>query len=167
MPRYREILSYTEMTGREGLSLQKGMNFRTSIKGGAAGYSIILMSVRKNAPYQDQWHEPGSPEAIRHGAGDRGVLEYEGHDLPKRQGATLDPKRVDQPLTLPGSGKPTDNGKLYNAAMAYQADPAGTAPDIVQMQLAAKRVVLAGFRLADELNATIGVAADRGPFKPH
>jgi hypothetical protein len=114
------------MTGREGLSLQKGMNFRTSIKGGAAGYSIILMSVRKNAPYQDQWHEPGSPAAIRHGgggAGDRGVLEYEGHDLPKRQGATLDPKRVDQPLTLPGSGKPTDNGKFYNAAMAYQRTP--------------------------------------------
>jgi hypothetical protein len=34
-------------------------------------------------------------------------------------------------------------------------------------RLAAKRIMLAGYRMADELNATIGVAADRGPFKPH
>ena len=119
--RYREILSYTEMTGREGLSLQKGMNFR--VRGGAAGYSIILMSVRKGAPYQDQWHDSGEHQ---------GMLEYEGHDLPKRQGSRTDPKKVDQPLTLP-SGKPTDNGKFYDAAMAYQADPAATAPEIVQV----------------------------------
>jgi hypothetical protein len=61
--RYREILSYPDMVQREGIALQKGMNFR--VRGGAAGYSIILMSIRKNAPYQDQWHE------------DQGVLEYE------------------------------------------------------------------------------------------
>ncbi len=72
MPRYHEILSYTEMVSREGLALQKGMNFR--VRGGAAGYSIILMSVRKGAPYQDQWHETG-PHA--------GMLEYEGHDAPR------------------------------------------------------------------------------------
>ncbi len=67
MPRYREILSYGEMLQRESIALQKGMNFR--VRGGAAGYSIILMSMRKNAPYQDQWHESG-PHA--------GMLEYEG-----------------------------------------------------------------------------------------
>jgi hypothetical protein len=51
MPRYREIISYPDMVQREGIALQKGMNFR--MRGGAAGYSIILMSERKGAPYQD------------------------------------------------------------------------------------------------------------------
>ncbi len=39
------------MSHREGLALQKGMNFR--VRGGAAGYSIILMSVRKSAPVSE------------------------------------------------------------------------------------------------------------------
>jgi len=55
MLRYREIISYPNIVQREGIALQKGMNFR--VRGGAAGYSIILMSVRKGAPYQDQWHD--------------------------------------------------------------------------------------------------------------
>lgn len=119
MPRYREILSYTDMLSREGIALQKGMNFR--VRGGAAGYSIILMSVRKNAPYQDQWHDSGKHT---------GMLEYEGHDTPRRRDTSVDPKKVDQPLTLP-SGKPTDNGKFYKAAMEYIE---GTAePEIVQV----------------------------------
>ncbi len=63
MQRYREIISYPEMIQREGIALQKGMNFR--VRSGAAGYSIILMSVRKGAPYQDQWHDEaaGGPHA--------------------------------------------------------------------------------------------------------
>src|SRR5947199_3096702 len=68
MLRYREVISYLEMVQREGIALQKGMNFR--VRGGAAGYSIILMSVRKGAPYQDQWHDETvvGPHA--------GMLEY-------------------------------------------------------------------------------------------
>ena len=62
-----------EMLQRESIALQKGMNFR--VRGGAAGYSIILMSIRKGAPYQDQWHDEGSPYPHA------GMLEYEGHDL--------------------------------------------------------------------------------------
>lgn len=109
MPRYREILSYQDMAHREQMTLQKGMNFR--VRGGAAGYSIVLMSVRKGAPYQDQWHDEqvGGPHA--------GMLEYEGHDAPRSAGGTRDPKRVDQPLVLP-SGRLTDNGKFFQAAMA-------------------------------------------------
>src|SRR5205814_1356966 len=89
------------MTHREGMTLQKGMNF---LQG--RPYSIILMSVRKGAPYQDQWHE------------DRGLLEYEGHDLPTRPGRN--PKLIDQPLTLP-SGKLTENGRFFEAADLFKA----------------------------------------------
>ena len=39
-----EIIPYLEMCSREGLSLQKGMNFHTG-----GNYSIILMSVRPNS----------------------------------------------------------------------------------------------------------------------
>jgi hypothetical protein len=109
--RYREIISYPEMVKREGMTLQRGMNFRVK-----TSYSIVLMSVRKGAPYQDQWHA------------DRGVLEYEGHDVSRAPG--VDPKRIDQPMSLP-SGRPTDNGKFYKAAMAHRYD--GEPPEIVQV----------------------------------
>lgn len=113
--RYREILSYPDMIQREQLSLQKGMNFRVR-HGPGGGYSILLMSVRKGAPYQDQWHD------------DKNLLEYEGHDAAKK--GIINPKRIDQPLTLP-SGKPTDNGKFFQAAMDYKS---GDAPaEIVQV----------------------------------
>jgi hypothetical protein len=119
LPRYREIISYPDMLQREKLSLQKGMNFR--VRGGASGYSIILMSVRKGAPYQDQWHDSG-PHA--------GLLEYEGHDEPRRRGSGREPKRVDQPMTLP-SGRPTENGKFFQAAVAARDGVAE--PEIVQV----------------------------------
>lgn len=104
MPRFREIINYTDMTHREGMTLQKGMNFLAQ-----RPYSIILMSVRKGAPYQDEWHDAG-PHA--------GMLEYEGHDTPKSGRA--EPKRLDQPLKLP-SGKPTENGRFFLAAEQYKA----------------------------------------------
>jgi len=100
VPRYREIINYTDMTHREGITLQKGMNFLAN-----RPYSIVLMSLRKGAPYQDQWHD------------DKGVLEYEGHDTPRK--GRGDPKRIDQPLALP-SGKRTENGKFFDAAFAFK-----------------------------------------------
>jgi hypothetical protein len=76
------------------------------------------MSVRKGAPYQDQWHE------------ESGMLEYEGHDAMQSRTATVRSKEIDQPMNLP-SGRLTDNGKFYQAAMAAKA---GTAePEIVQV----------------------------------
>ena len=80
--------------------LQKGMNFRIK-----HGYSIILMSVRKGAPYQDKWHE------------DIGLLEYEGHDEPGRAG--IEPKKIDQPLRN-FNGTLTENGKFFESALAYK-----------------------------------------------
>ena len=73
-----EIIPYLEMCARERQSLQKGMNFRA---GGS--YSIILMSVRPNAPYNDKFEEDGS------------TIIYEGHDIPNRK-QSPDPKSVDQ-----------------------------------------------------------------------
>ena len=94
--RFKAIISYPEIVQREGIMLQRGMNFRVKLR-----YSIILMSVRTGAPYNDQWHD------------DTGLLEYEGHDEPRRHG--VDPKSVDQPFRH-GGGAFTENGKFFEAA---------------------------------------------------
>jgi hypothetical protein len=109
------------MVQREGIALQKGMNFR--VRGGAAGYSIILMSIRKGAPYKDQWHDES--EAGPHA----GMLEYEGHDAPRFRDSKVNPKEIDQPMALP-TGALTDNGKFFEAAMAAKA---GNPPEPVQV----------------------------------
>lgn len=77
------------------------MNF-----GLGGNYSVILMSLRPNAPYQDRLEEGGT------------VLIYEGHDQPKTAGIH-DPKKLDQLGHLP-SGKPTENGKFAKAATDYK-----------------------------------------------
>ena len=95
-----EIIPYLEMCQREGMSLQQGMNFRLN-----RNYSVILMSVRPNAPYRDQVLDDG------------GTLIYEGHDVP-RTTRTLHPKAVDQPeFTL--TGQLTQNGRFHSAAKEY------------------------------------------------
>lgn len=106
------IISYIDMCLREGTSLQRGMNFRLNGR-----HSVILMSVRPNAPYRDEIQEEGA------------VLIYEGHDVPKRRGIT-DPKKIDQPERLPG-GNLTENGKFHAAAQGYKNGSKG--PDIVQV----------------------------------
>ena len=50
-----EIMSYIEMCQREGTSLQRGMNYR--IRGES---SVILMSLRSNAPYNDRLENDGT-----------------------------------------------------------------------------------------------------------
>jgi hypothetical protein len=92
------IISYIEMCQREGLSLQKGMNFNC---GGT--HSVILMSVRPGAPYDDRVEDGGS------------TLIYEGHD--QLRGTVPDPKLADQ-LGLSRSGSLTENGKFHQAAQA-------------------------------------------------
>lgn len=96
-----DVLSYLEMCGREGLSLQRGMNYRAG-----NSYSIILMSQRPNAPYRDRIEDEGA------------TLIYEGHDEPK--GADLpDPKSVDQQAKT-YRGSLTENGKFHQAAQQYR-----------------------------------------------
>jgi hypothetical protein len=91
------IISYIDMCQREGASLQAGMNF-----GLGGNHSIILMSVRSNAPYRDKLEDDGT------------TLVYEGHDHP-RVASCPNPKAVDQPLTT-HTGRPTQNGKFFRAA---------------------------------------------------
>ncbi len=65
-------------------------------------YSVILMSVRKGAPYSDKTEEDGK------------ILIYEGHDISRKKDGP-NPKKVDQPLQTP-NGKPTQNCLFYEAA---------------------------------------------------
>jgi len=95
-----EIISYLEMCQREGVSLQRGMNFQLGHK-----HSVILMSVRPNAPYADRFEGDGS------------TIIYEGHDVP-RSTVNLDPKSVDQPESMYG-GQLTENGKFHKAAQDF------------------------------------------------
>jgi hypothetical protein len=93
------IISYLEMCSRESMSLQAGMNF-----GLAGTHSVILMSLRANAPYQDRIEDGGF------------TLIYEGHNHQKGPSCP-DPRAVDQPEFFP-SGAPTQNGKFHQAAQA-------------------------------------------------
>jgi hypothetical protein len=95
-----EVISYIEMCAREGLSLQRGMNFN-----GAKAHSVVLSSHRPGAPYDDVLEDDGT------------VLIYEGHDESKTK-ATPYPKQVDQPLTT-RSGKHTQNGYFHEAAQSH------------------------------------------------
>ena len=106
------IISYDYLCQKESAKLQKGMNFR--LKG---RHSVLLMSVRKNSPYQDEITDDGT------------VLIYEGHDVPKTEGVTY-PKQLDQPEYL-SSGNLTENGKFNKAAEDYKSGKKG--PDIVQV----------------------------------
>ena len=81
------------MCGREGKSLQRGMNFRNS-----PAHGVILMSRRPDAPYEDEL------------SSDETVLLYEGHDI-SRTRDTPNPKAHDQPRQY-SSGRPTENGKF-------------------------------------------------------
>lgn len=61
-----DIISYMELVAAEGAPVQRGMNFNFS-----SSYSVFLMSVRKNAPYSDEWDTKTN------------TLIYEGHDAHK------------------------------------------------------------------------------------
>ncbi|RZK10805.1 MAG: HNH endonuclease [Flavobacterium sp.] len=76
------------------------MNFR--LKGNA---TVILMSLRKGAPYADRVEGNGE------------ILIYEGHDVPKN--LARDPKAVHQPYYTP-KGTLTQNGKFFEAAQQYK-----------------------------------------------
>jgi hypothetical protein len=101
-----EVISYLEMCRAESATLQRGMNFRLR-----RNVSVILMSLRRGAPYADRIEDNGK------------TLIYEGHDVPRTKGVT-EPKRLDQPRYL-SPGKLTQNGLFFDAAKRAAA---GTAP---------------------------------------
>ena len=103
-----EIIRYVDMTIEEGMNLQRGMNY--NIQGRA--YHIILMSVRPNAPYADEWIE------------EENTIIYEGHDVQRNYNyIDLPCDQVDQPMNTPSGGL-TENGKFYEAAMRHKNDGA-------------------------------------------
>ena len=97
-----EIIPYIEMCQREGVSLQRGMNYELGVN-----HSVILMSVRVNAPYADRFDDDGS------------TIVYEGHDVP-RSSQHPDPKINDQPQYTP-SGNLTENGRFHKAAQDFKS----------------------------------------------
>jgi hypothetical protein len=96
-----DVVSYLEMCADLGVNLQRGMNFRL-----LPSESLILMSVRRGAPYADRVEENGR------------VILYEGHDIPT-SGDGPDPKSVDQAEFLP-SGKLNQNGLFADAVRRYK-----------------------------------------------
>ncbi|MHC4714810.1 MAG: HNH endonuclease [Planctomycetota bacterium] len=107
-----DVISYRDMCQEEGVSLQRGMNYR--LRGGA---SVVLMSLRRGAPYADRIEDEGR------------TLIYEGHDTPGRSGGPA-PKAIDQPMSNP-SGRLTQNGLFYKAARAFKAGKRD--PEIVRV----------------------------------
>lgn len=99
-----DVISYLTMCQEEGVNLQRGMNFRLKGKMG-----VILMSVRKGAPYADKIEDKGE------------ILIYEGHDEPKYKGSNIDPKNIDQPMHTPKK-QLTQNGLFYQAAAEYKTN---------------------------------------------
>ena len=95
-----DIISHAQMCLEEGVSLQRGMNFR--LKGNT---SVILMSLRKGAPYSDTVEDNGQ------------TLIYEGHDVPKN--IHRNPKSVDQSSHSP-RGTITENGRFFDAAQKFK-----------------------------------------------
>jgi hypothetical protein len=73
--------------------------------------SLILMSIRRGAPYADKVEQGGR------------VIIYEGHDVPRTRGGP-DPKKADQPEFQPG-GRPTQNGLFMESVRRFKS---GRAP---------------------------------------
>jgi len=107
------ILSYREMCDAENAqTLQRGMNYRLNL-----AYSVILMSQRSSASYNDKIYSDGV------------TIEYEGHDISKKSYAH-DPKRENQPEKLP-TGRLTQNGLFIKAVTDYKNQK--QAPEIVKV----------------------------------
>ncbi len=141
-----DVIRYIDMSMEEGFSIQRGMNFTASNK----EYGIILMSVRRNAPYADRFEDNGI------------TIIYEGHDIqsnycPKGK----EPKEVDQPMTLP-SGKLTENGKFYQAALNYKSTGIAKIIKVYEKIKAGIWVYNGYFRLTDAWIEKVGV---RNVFK--
>jgi hypothetical protein len=105
-----QIYSYREMCDIEKVqTLQRGMNFRLNPQ-----YSLIIMSRRSNAPYNDKILKDGI------------TIEYEGHDELKSL-YKMDPKELDQPYQTK-NGALTQNGKFIEAIMRYKKGISGVEP---------------------------------------
>ena len=90
------IVEWYDIARKEHVS-QKGMNYGIN-----PNYSIILMSRRDNAPYNDCIY----PDGV--------TIEYEGHDIPK------DYYKEHDQETHTSSGSLTENGKFVEAVERFK-----------------------------------------------
>lgn len=97
----KEIYTHHEIVELENYNLQKGMNYKPKGK----NYSILLMSVQKNSPYNDGFDI------------EKDILLYEGEDVTRRESAF--PKTVNQPM-FTKNGKLTNNGHFLKAVEAFK-----------------------------------------------
>lgn len=139
-----EIISYFEMCNREGTSLQRGMNFHIN-----HNHSVILMSVRPNAPYADRFEDDGS------------TLIYEGHNVPQSS-QQANPKAIDQPYKTP-SGRLTENGKFYKAAKEFKVNK--QKPERVRVYEKIRSGIWAYNGVFHLVDAWLESAANRNVFK--
>jgi hypothetical protein len=132
------------MCSREGVNLQAGMNF-----GLGGHYSVILMSVRPNAPYRDVLLDDGT------------TVIYEGHDIP-RTSSSIDPKAVDQPEKTT-SGTLTQNGKFHQAAQLAKAKQ--RPPELVRVYEKIRSGIWADNGVFELLDSWVESDARRNVFK--
>lgn len=97
----KDILSYNELVSLEGFNVQRGMNYRPQNR----KYSVLLMSVRENSPYNDGFDSKGEK------------LIYEGEDISRRE--SNNPKDIDQPI-FTKTGKLTNNGQFFKAVEDFK-----------------------------------------------
>jgi hypothetical protein len=94
------ILSANELMEREGLMLQKSMNFRNA----GEPLSVFLVLTKENGEFKDEW------------SAQKQIYAFEGHDSTTKETGG---KSLDQPLMYAGD-KLTENGKFYKAAHAFK-----------------------------------------------
>jgi hypothetical protein len=111
---WRGIISANELSAREGVNLQKGMNYRPH-RVLAPQLSVFLVLPSHEGEYRDEWHE------------DQQLYIYEGHDSTTVESG----KAVDQ-LMMYESGRLSDNGKFYKAANSFKD---GITKEPVQIQV--------------------------------
>jgi hypothetical protein len=144
MLRSGDIVSYLEMCAPFGVNLQRGMNFRIR-----DAESLILMSRRPGAPYEDKVEQGGS------------VIIYEGHDVP-RMGGIRNPKRLDQPEFQP-NGKRTQNGLFAAAAKRFRSGV--DAPERVRVFEKIRNGIWVYNGLFELIDAWVEMSGERKVFK--
>ena len=138
-----DVISHTEMCLEEMVSLQRGMNFRLRNSS-----SVILMSLRKGAPYADRVEDNGE------------VLIYEGHDVPKNLSQI--PKAIDQPFYTP-KGTLTQNGKFFETAERFKEG--FQKPELVKVYEKIKDGIWVYNGVFELVDAWIEKSDDRNVFK--
>jgi hypothetical protein len=98
--RATSILSMSELMEREGIMLQKSMNFRDK----GEQLSVFLVLQKEDGEFKDEWNAK------------KGVYTFEGHDSTTKETGG---KSLDQ-LLMYGGDKLTENGRFYKAANEFK-----------------------------------------------